>query len=85
VIPLAAARYQREWGSGTQLISSSFAGAPTVSFNTAGNSLGRDFGLFTLGANAILSDRSSLYGAVDSQVSQNYTAVMGSGGFQYRW
>jgi autotransporter-associated beta strand protein len=85
VIPSISARYQHEWGNGTQLISSSFAGAPTTSFVTAGNYLGRDFGLFTLGATAFLSERSSLYGAVDTQVSSNYNAVIGSGGFQYRW
>ncbi len=84
-IPSASARYQHEWGNGTQIISSSLAGAPTVSFNTAGNYLGRDFGLFTLGGSALLSERSSLYGAVDNQISHNYAAVMGSGGFQYRW
>lgn len=84
-IPSASGRYQHEWGDGTQVISSSFAGAPTVSFNTAGNNLGRDFGLFTLGGSAILSEHCSLYGAVDNQVSRNYAAVIGSGGFQYRW
>jgi uncharacterized protein with beta-barrel porin domain len=85
VIPAASARYQHEWGSGAQLISSSFAGAPTTSFVTTGNYLGRDFGLFTLGATALLSERASLYGSVDNQVSANYNAVLGSGGFQYRW
>ena len=55
-IPSISARYQREWGNGTQLISSSFAGAPTVGFATAGNNLGRDFGLFSLGTTAMLSE-----------------------------
>ncbi|HEY4312292.1 MAG TPA: autotransporter outer membrane beta-barrel domain-containing protein, partial [Pirellulales bacterium] len=85
VIPSASARYQREWGNGTQLISSSFAGAPTSSFVTAGNFLGRNFGLFTLSSTALLSERTSIFAALDSQVSQNYYAVIGSGGFQYRW
>jgi uncharacterized protein with beta-barrel porin domain len=85
VIPSISARYQHEWGNGTQLISSSFAGAPTTSFVTAGNYLGRDFGLFTLSSTALLSEQASLYGALDCQVSSNYNAVIGSGGFQYRW
>ncbi len=59
--------------------------APTVSFVTAGNYLGRDFGLFTLSTTAYLSERSSLFAAVDSQFANNYNAVIGSGGFQYRW
>ena len=57
LIPVAQARYQREWADGTQLITSSFAGAPTASFVTAGNTLGRNFGLFGLGSNAVLSPR----------------------------
>jgi outer membrane autotransporter protein len=85
VMPVASARYQREWGDGTRLITSSFAGAPTVAFNTAGNDLGRDFGLFGLGTNIILNPRTSLYAGYDLQVAQRYTANMGSGGLQYRW
>lgn len=84
-IPSATARYQHEWGDGTQLISSSFAGAPTLAFSTAGNYLGRDFGLFSLGTSALLSDRSSLYASLNSQVSPSYAAIMGSGGFQHCW
>ncbi|HEY5313376.1 MAG TPA: autotransporter outer membrane beta-barrel domain-containing protein, partial [Pirellulales bacterium] len=38
-MPSVSARYQHEWGYGTQLISSSFAGAPTLAFSTAGNYL----------------------------------------------
>ena len=75
VMPVASARYQREWGDGTRLITSSFAGAPTVAFNTAGNDLGRDFGLFGLGANVILSSRTTLYAGYDLQVAQRYTAT----------
>ncbi len=84
-IPVASAVYQREWGTGTDVISSSFSGAPTTTFATAGNYLGRDFGLFTLGTNAYLSERASLYGSVNSQVSAYSTAVFGAGGFLYRW
>jgi|GEM_PF-1732526 autotransporter-associated beta strand protein len=85
VTPMVAARYLREWGDGTQLISSSVAGAPTVQFATAGNKTGRDFGVFTLGANAFLSDHFSLYGTVDTQVASSFYAIIGSGGFQYSW
>jgi outer membrane autotransporter protein len=85
VIPSLSARYQHEWGNGTQLISSSFSGAPTLQFTTAGNHTGRDFGLFTLGATAYLTPRFNLYGSVDTQVALNYSAIIGSGGIQYSW
>jgi outer membrane autotransporter protein len=85
LIPVAQARYQREWGDGTQLITSSFTGAPTASFVTAGNTLGRNFGLFGLGSNAVLSPRASLYAGYDLQVASGYLAHMGSASFQYRW
>ncbi len=84
-IPTAQARWQRECGDGTHLVTSSFAGAPTVAFNTAGNTLGRDFGLFSLGTNVILNSHTSLYGGYDLQVASRYTANMGSAGFQFRW
>jgi outer membrane autotransporter protein len=84
-VPTASARYQREWADGTQLLSSSFAGAPTTSFATGGTSLGRNFGLFTLGATTLLTDNASLYGAIDTQIAAHYNAVIGSGGFQYQW
>jgi uncharacterized protein with beta-barrel porin domain len=84
-IPTAQGRWQRECGDGTHLVTSSFAGAPTVAFNTAGNTLGRDFGLFSLGTNVILNSRTSLYGGYDLQVASRYAANMGTAGFQYRW
>jgi subtilase-type serine protease len=84
-ISTASARYQREFGDGTQLISSSFAGTPTTSFVTAGNNLGRDFGLFSLGGTALLTQRSSIFGSVDTQVAPHYNAVMGSLAYQYCW
>jgi outer membrane lipase/esterase len=85
LIPVAQARYQHEWADGTQLITSSFSGAPTASFVTAGNTLGRNFGLFGLGSNAVLSPRASLYAGYDLQVASGYLAHMGSANFQYRW
>jgi outer membrane autotransporter protein len=85
LIPVAQARYQREWADGTQLITSSFSGAPTASFVTAGNTLGRNFGLFGLGSNAVFSPRASFYGGYDLQVASGYLAHMGSASFQYRW
>ncbi|WP_010584395.1 autotransporter outer membrane beta-barrel domain-containing protein [Schlesneria paludicola] len=85
VIPSISASYQHEWGNGTQLVTSSLAGAPTVQFTTAGTKVGRDFGLFTLGGTAFLTDNLSVYGLVDAQVASNYFAVIGSGGVQYAW
>ena len=85
MVPALAARYQHEWGDGTQLVTSSFSGAPTVQFVTAGNRTGRDFGLFTLSTTAYLTPRFLLYGSVDAQVATNYAAVIGSGGLQYSW
>ena len=85
VIPALSARYQHEWGNGTQLVSSSFSGAPTLQFMSAGNRTGRDFGLFTLSATAFLTPHFNLFGALDTQVATNYTAVIGSGGIQYSW
>ena len=85
VVPSLSARYQHEWGNGTQLISSSFSGAPTLQFATSGNHTGRDFGLFTVGATAYLTPRFSLFGSVDTQVALNYTALIGAGGLQYSW
>jgi outer membrane autotransporter protein len=84
-VPMAQGRWQRECGDGTHLVTSSFAGAPAVAFNTAGNTLGRDFGLFTLGSTMILNPRTSLYGGYDLQVASRYTANMGSAGLQVRW
>ena len=85
VVPTLAARYQHEWGNGTQLISSSFSGVPTAQFATSGTQTGRNFGLITLGATAYLTDQFSVYGLVDTQFASRYTAVMGSGGIQYSW
>ena len=85
LIPVAQARYQRELGDGTQLVTSSFSGAPTTSFVTAGNTLGRNFGLFGLGSNAVLGPRTALYGGYELQVANGYAAHMGSASFQYRW
>lgn len=85
VIPSISASYQHEWGNGTQLVTSSLAGAPTVQFTTAGTKVGRDFGLFTLGGTAFLTENVSVYGLVDAQVASNYFAVIGSGGVQYAW
>lgn len=85
VVPTLAARYQHEWGNGTQLISSSFSGVPTVQFATSGTQTGRNFGLITLGATAYLTERFSVYGLVDTQFASKYSAVMGSGGIQYSW
>ena len=85
VVPSLAARYQHEWGNGTQLITSSFSGAPTAQFVVSGNHTGRDFGLFTLGATANVTDRFSLYGTIDTQVASGYTALIGAGGLQYQW
>ncbi len=85
VIPVVHGRYQREWGDGTRLVTSSFTGAPTVAFNTTGNTLGRDFGLFGLGLTAMITPRTSLYGGYDLQVASRYAANMGSAGFQFRW
>ena len=85
VVPSLAARYQHEWGNGTQLITSSFSGAPTAQFVVSGNHTGRDFGLFTLGATAYVTDRFSLYGTIDTQVASGYTALIGAGGLQYQW
>ena len=85
VVPSLSARYQHEWGNGTQLISSSFSGAPTLQFVTSGSQIGRDFGLFTLGATAYMTTNFSVYGSVDAQVATNYAAVIGAGGLQYSW
>ena len=85
VVPMVGARYQREWGDGTQLLSSSFQGAPTLIYSTTGGKTGRDFGLFTIGGTAFLTNHCSLYGSVDTQVASYYTAIMGSGGFQLAW
>ena len=85
VIPTLAASYQREWGDGTQLVTSSLAGVPTAQFVTAGNRTGRDFGLFSLGGTAFLTERLNVYGMVDAQVAVNYFAVIGSGGLQLSW
>jgi len=85
VVPSLSARYQHEWGNGTQLISSSFSGAPTAQFATSGNHTGRDFGLFTLGATAYVTERFSIYGNVDTQVAASFFALIGSGGIQYSW
>jgi len=85
VVPMLGARYQREWGDGTQLLSSSFQGAPTLIYSTTGGKTGRDFGMFTIGGTAFLTNHCSLYGSVDSQVASYYTAVIGSGGFQLAW
>ncbi|MBS0205489.1 MAG: autotransporter domain-containing protein [Planctomycetes bacterium] len=85
VVPTVGARYQREWGNGTQLLSSSFQGAPTLIYSTTGGKTGRDFGLFSLGGTAFLTNHCSLFGSVDTQVASYYTAVMGSGGFQLVW
>ena len=85
LIPVGHARYQREWGDGTHLITSSLSGTPTTSFVTAGNFLGRNFGLFGLGTNAVLGPRTALYGGYELQVANGYAAHMGSASFQYRW
>lgn len=85
VIPMLAARYQHEFGDGTQLVSSSFAGAPTSQFVVAGNSTGRDFGLITLSTTAYLTPRLSIFGSVDTQFASRYSAVIGAGGLQYTW
>ena len=85
VVPTLAARYQHEWGNGTQLISSSFSGVPTAQFATSGTQTGRNFGLITMGATAYLTEQFSVYGLVDTQFASKYTAVMGSGGIQYSW
>ena len=85
VVPSIAARYQHEWGNGTELVTSSFSGAPTAQFAVSGNHTGRDFGLFTLGANAYITSSFSLFGSVDTQVASGYSAVIGSGGVQYTW
>ncbi|MEI8019336.1 MAG: autotransporter domain-containing protein [Schlesneria sp.] len=85
VVPSMAARYLHEWGNGNNVVTSSFSGAPTVQFVTAGNHTGRDFGLFTLGATAYITSSFSLYGMVDTQVASGYSAVIGSGGLQYLW
>jgi uncharacterized protein with beta-barrel porin domain len=84
-VPMVAAVYQREWGDGSQLVTSSFQGAPTLIYGTAGGKTGRDFGLFTIGGTAILSDHVSLYASLNSQVASYYSAVIGSGGFQFSW
>ena len=83
--PSLSARYLREWGDGTQMISSSLAGAPTIQFMTNGNHTGRDFGLLSFSTNALVSDQFSLFGSVDTQVAANFYSVIGSGGFQYSW
>ena len=85
VIPSLSARYQHEWGNGTQLISSSFSGAPTAQFVTSGNHTGRDFGLVTLSATAYVTDRFSVYAMVDTQFASSLFALIGSGGIQYSW
>jgi uncharacterized protein with beta-barrel porin domain len=85
VVPVVSGRYQHECADGTPLITSSFVDAPTVSFNTAGATLGRDFGLFNLGGFVEANSHLSLYGSCDTQVSQNYTSVGGTGGMLFRW
>lgn len=85
VVPSLAARYQHEFGNGSQIFTSSFAGAPTVQFATSGNRTGRNFGLVTLAATAYLTDNFSLYGMVDTQFSTNFFGLVGSGGLQYSW
>ena len=85
VVPSLAARYLHEWGNGTNLVTSSFSGAPTVQFVTAGNHTGRDLGMFTLGATAYVTNSFSIYGMIDTQVASGYSALIGSGGFQYTW
>ncbi len=85
VVPSLAARYLHEWGNGTNLVTSSFSGAPTVQFVTAGNHTGRDLGMFTLGATAYVTNSFSLFGMVDTQVASGYSALIGSGGLQYQW
>ena len=84
-VPQAAARYQHEFGNGTQLLTSSFQGAPAIAYATAAANTGNDFGLFTLGGTAILSDRHTLYANVDAQIAANYRAIIGSAGFQFSW
>jgi uncharacterized protein with beta-barrel porin domain len=84
-VPMIQGRWQHEWADGTRLITSSFAGTPNVAFNVTGNTLGRDFGLFTVGTNLITSPRTSFWTAYDLQVASRYAANMGSAGMQYRW
>jgi outer membrane autotransporter protein len=85
LVPTATARYLHEFASATNLITSSFVGGPTAVFTTPGNSLGRNFGWFSLGSTLLVSEHTSLYAGYDFQIADRYVAHMGSGTLQYRW
>jgi uncharacterized protein with beta-barrel porin domain len=85
IIPTLAARYQHEWGNGAQVITSSLSGVPTAQFVTTGTKTGRDFGIFSAGFTAYVTEQLSIFGSADAQVATGLAAVIGSGGLQYSW
>jgi len=85
VVPDLHARYAYELLDPDRLVTANFGGVVGGGFLTAGNQLGRNFGLFGLGLSAAFTPRVGGYLGYDATTADRSISHAGSGGLQIAW
>ncbi|AMV19101.1 autotransporter outer membrane beta-barrel domain-containing protein [Planctomyces sp. SH-PL14] len=85
LVPDLHARYAYELLDPDRLVTANFGGVVGGGFLTAGNQLGRNFGLFGLGLNAAFTPRVGGYLGYDATTADRTVSHAGTGGLQITW
>lgn len=85
VVPDVHARYAYELLDADRLVTANIGGVVGGGFLTAGNQLGRNFGLFGIGLNAAFTPRVGGYLGYDATTSDRSISHAGNGGLQIAW
>ncbi len=78
-------RYGYEFLDVDRFVTANFAGVVGNGFTTAGNQLGRSFGQYGIGLNALITRRFGTYLGYDVLATNRSVSHMGSGGLQLSW
>lgn len=85
VVPDLHARYAYELLDPDRLVTANLGGVVGGGFTTAGNQLGRNFGLLGLGLNAAFTPNFGGYLGYDATTADRSVSHAGSGGLQFAW
>lgn len=85
VVPDVHARYAYELLDPDRLVTANLGGVVGNGFLTAGNQLGRNFGLFGIGLNAAFTPSVGGYLGYDATTADRSVSHAGSGGLQIAW
>ena len=85
VVPDVHARYACELLDPDRLVTANLGGVVGNGFISAGNQLGRNFGLFGIGLNTAFTDSVGCYLGYDAITAERSISHAGTGGLQIAW